>query len=95
MSKLYRVEKDTFMWVKGAILKLTSDGSGYQSISDIWDKVDLRGEYITKHIIENAENADTFVRVHDVSVLGKVKYLTTEAARKAHNELYKSDNKLS
>lgn len=91
-DKLYRVKKDTFMWLKGAIIKLTSEGSdgGYIAISDLWDVVPLNGEYISRRIIEHPDNSEFFERVHDVTVLGKLRYLTTPEARKAHEELYKA-----
>lgn len=89
-KKYYRVKKDTFMWLEGAILESDNDG-GYKPISDLWDAVDLKTEYITAHIIENPDSSDWFERVHEISLLGKAKYLTTAKAREAHAELYKED----
>lgn len=90
MSKrYYRVKKDTFLWLKGAIIESENSG-GYTAISDLWNATDkLDGEYITCKIIEAADNSEWFERVHEVSVLGKAKYLTTAMAREAHDELYK------
>lgn len=90
MTRYYRVRQDTFMWDKGAILKYNSNyGSqgGYQAISDIWDACDLTDEYISTPIIE--KNPEWFERVYEVTVLGKAKYLAKDAAKKAHDALYK------
>lgn len=88
-DKMYRVKKDTPQWEEGAIVKKDNDGD-YSAISNLWDtpatqKMDHYVE--TEKIIENSPG--WYERVYEVSVLGKAKYLTKEAAKKAHNSLYK------
>lgn len=85
--KYYRALQDSFLWHKGAILK--NDGDGYRPISDLWDTTEHNGEeYITARIVEN--NPEWFERVYEISVLGKAKYLTREAARAYHDKAFKS-----
>lgn len=91
-SKYYRVKKDTFMWLEGAILKFDEDSGsegGYTAISDLWDAADLDGEYISKRIIEAPENTVWFERVYEVKGLSKMVYMTKEKAREAVNKLFK------
>lgn len=90
--KYYRVIQDTPAWLKGAILK--QDGETYEPISDLWntDAHDKKASDVIDYsemdyIIENSP--EWFERVHEVSVLGKMQYLTTTAARKSYNKLFK------
>lgn len=67
------------MWEEGAIL--SSQGSGYTPISDIWNHVELGGEYISDRIIEAPGNAEFFEKVYKVDLLTKVLYETKEKAK--------------
>jgi len=65
--KYYRVVKDTFLWNKGAILKLGEDlgngEGGYMPIEDIWNANDsVPNEYINAKIIE--ASPEWFERVY-------------------------------
>lgn len=88
MSTFYRVLKDTPAWDAGAILKRIGDN--YQTISDLWGTKaadECENYYESYHIVEGAP--DWYERVYEVSVLGKAKYLSREAAKKAHDTLYR------
>jgi len=77
MKKYYRVKKDTFLWVAGAIISNTggnTPGTGYLPIEDIWDKVPPGTEYITDKIIEHPDNAEWFERVYPDTLNGKLFY---------------------
>lgn len=91
MSKYYQVIKDHPLWEVGAILVEDDDGN-YKAIEDIWTK-ELKGDKDSKNWTEGAilvENQpEWFMRVYPVKFLGKAKYLSKEAARKAHDNLYK------
>ena len=50
----YRVLKDNFLWKKDAILKMTSDGKGYNSVDNLHDMPHTGTEYISSRIIENS-----------------------------------------
>lgn len=95
MKKYYRVKKDNFLWKEGAILKLdvdlsnsNTDGTdgGYRAIDDVWDNVELNGEYISKDIIE--DNTDYFERVYK-SKLEDMLFDTKEAVMEAYNRNFK------
>ena len=94
MAKFYRVKQANFMWGEGAILKydekLGSNG-GYYTIDDLWDRVDLSGEYISAHIIEAPENAKFFERVYKLESLEKKIFGTKKQAQVAAAALYKED----
>lgn len=94
MSKFYRVKQTNFMWDEGAILecdeKLGLNG-GYCSISDLWDRADLSGEYISAHIIEAPENAKFFERVYQLGSLEKKMFGTKKQAQAVVAVLYKGD----
>lgn len=84
MTKFYRVKKDTFMWEKGAILKFNSElGSkgGYEAIEDVWDSVELHGEYISVPIIE--KSPEWFERVYPAD--GDTTYITKDEVKKKFN----------
>lgn len=90
MNKHYRVIKDHPLWEVGAILEKGDDGYNYKPISEIWTK-DLVGEDIQDFaegasLVEN--QPEWFERVYEISILGKAKYLSKEAAKKAHDQLY-------
>lgn len=92
-KKHYRVEKDTPLWEKGAILQhMSISGSrdgGYRAISDLWDATkELGDEYLSVRIVEAEDNSTFFVRVYDVNILGKVKYLVRDDAKKAQADLH-------
>lgn len=88
-KKFYRVKKDTFMWLEGAILEYDEDeGNGYGAINDLWDAVELDGEYITANIIE--KNPDWFERVYEMSKAGKAVYVTKEKAREMASQFFSS-----
>lgn len=89
MEKYYRVKKDTFLWKEGAILCTTVDGTGYRAVKDIWDKVPLKTEYITAHIIENPDNADTFERVYPDTVTGNL-FRTKDQMLKMYKDAFKA-----
>jgi len=66
------------MWSKGAII--SSSGSGYRAVDDVFNAVELGTEYISDHIIENPENEVFFERVYKVDLITKVVYkLKSEA----------------
>ena len=95
-EKYYRVKEDTFMWAKGAILEFNSDiGSrgGYYAISDLWDAVELRDEYISANIIEAAGNDKFFERVYPIGDLKKRMFGSKIQAQAAAEALYKGDKK--
>lgn len=88
-TKYYRVKKDTFMWLEGAVLSNTSNNGGYMAIEDIWNKVDVNTEYISAHIIENPLNADFFERVYPDTLKGGI-FRTADKLR----EIYKGSFKV-
>lgn len=89
MTKYYRVKKDTFMWLEGAIISDKGDeGHGYLPIEDIWNKVELKTEYISAHIIENPLNSDTFERVYPDTLKGSI-YRTADQLKDMYKESFK------
>lgn len=90
-NKYYKCIKDNFMWVKGAILE--SNGNGYRPISDLWNKVDLRTEYISDHIIENPENKDFFERVYEITHDKRRVFLPKKEAQKMFDAFYEGEKK--
>ena len=94
MAKFYRVKQGNFLWNEGAILerneKLGSNG-GYCAIDDLWDQVEMNGEYISAHIIEAPENAKFFERVYPLGTLEKKLFGTKKQAQAAAAALYKGD----
>lgn len=89
-KKLYRVKKDTFLWDEGAIIvgtKRDSCTTGYEAVSEIWNKIDDQDEYISEKIIIN--NPDYFERVYEVNALSKVLYKTREEAKEYMKKLHK------
>jgi len=92
-DKYYRVKKDTFLWVAGAILKhhtWSSGKSGYSPIEDIWNKASKQSdEYITAHIIEDPACADYFERVYPDTIGGKI-FKTKDQLVERYNEAFKS-----
>lgn len=94
-SKYYRVIQETPAWEEGAILK-GSKTDGYRAINDIWDTPateHVQNYYESGRLIE--ASPEWFERVYDVTVLGKVKYLTKDAAKAAHEQLHKPKAKKS
>lgn len=89
MTKYYRVAKDNFMWLEGAILSNEEEPGGYTSITDLWDKVELSTEYISSRIIEDPKNADCFERVYPIGKLEKMIFGNKDAAREEAAKLYK------
>lgn len=92
--KYYRVIKKTFMWEEGAILKLdTSSGSGggYTAISDVWDSVELDGEYISARIIEHPDNTEFFERVYPIGKIANALFGSKKQAQAAASALYQGD----
>lgn len=88
-KKYYRVKKDTFLWVKGAVLEYDADNSdnGYLPINDLWNtEANEESEYITAANIEN--NPDWFERVYEASSFGKLTYVTKEKARTLANKFF-------
>jgi len=79
-TKYYRVKKPTFMWDTDAII--SSSGGGYRSIDELYDHIDLKGEYINDHIVENSSNAEFFERVYKVELKNRTHYLTKDEAKK-------------
>lgn len=90
MSKHYRIIKDHPLWDVGAILEKQDEA--YRAISDIWTKELPSAEDHSNwtegaSLVEN--QPEWFERVYEISVLDKAKYLTKDAAKKAHEMLYK------
>ena len=84
--KYYRLKQDTFMWDKGAIIQ--SNGDGYRTADDIWNRVKLGNEYISEHIIEDDGNADFFERVYPVNLLSKTVYKIKAEAKEMMSKEY-------
>lgn len=94
MAKFYKVIKDHPYWEVGAVIS-NEDGddekkNDYAAINDLWVKEvkDLGNPEEYKAVVEN--RPEWFERVYKVTVLKQAKYLTKEAAKKAHEELYKA-----
>lgn len=92
MTKHYRIVKDHPLWETGAIISNKQDEKQYLPISDIWNRELVgydsdSGFYESASLVEH--QPEWFQRVYEVSILGKARYLSKEAARKAHDELYK------
>lgn len=75
------------MWKEEAII--TSSGSGYHAIEDIWDKVPLSTEYISDHIIEHLGNEDFFERVYKDSMAGNL-FRTADQMREIYKGSFKA-----
>ena len=90
MAKFYKVIKDHPIWEIGAILSNERGANYYYPTSDLFVK-DIEGVdenwYEGAKLVEN--QSEWFERVYEIKLLGKAKYLAKEAARKAHEELYK------
>lgn len=79
MSKrFYQVQKDTFLWGKGAVLSRNEDGS-YSPINEIFNKHEDVNQTISGEIVENSP--EFFERVYEVNLLNKVIFKTKELAR--------------
>jgi hypothetical protein len=87
-DKLYRVKKDTYVWVEGAIIKKNTDGD-YQAINDIWNvegndeltKFLEKGNfYVSAEVVENSP--DWFERVYKVSSLKGMLYVVKDKMKK-------------
>ena len=83
--KYYKVLKDNFLWINGAILKENDNKSGYIPIEDIYYKLDDIKEYISKKIIE--ETPEYFQRVYPVNLLTKTIYKLKEEALEIINKI--------
>lgn len=94
MARFYKVVKDHPLWEVGAIISNADDYDRYKPISDMWQHTLDTGKELGDGWYEGAEVVENrkefFVRVYKVSVLKQVKYLSKDAARKAHDELHKS-----
>lgn len=89
MTKYYRVKKDTFMWLTDAIISDKGDeGHGYRAIEDCWNKVELKTEYISSHIVEDKENSDFFERVYLDTIKGNI-YRTADKLRELYSNSFK------
>jgi hypothetical protein len=91
MAKFYKVLKDHPMWEVGTILSNEDTENKYKPISDLFVK-DVEGLdgswYEGAKLVEN--QTEWFGRVYKVTVLKQAKYLTREAAKKAHEKLYEA-----
>lgn len=79
------------MWLKGAILEFEKDNGtkgGYTAVEDIWNKVDLKTEYISGHIVENQKNSDVFERVYQDTIKGGL-YRTADQLKEAYEKSFK------
>lgn len=91
-EKYYRVRKDTFLWVAGAVLKLAPNlgkAGGYCPVEDIWNKIPLNTEYISSWIIEHPDNADYFERIYPDTLGGKI-FKTKDQLVAHYNETFKA-----
>lgn len=83
MTKYYKVVKDNFLWVEGAILSNTSaNGRGYVPINGttLWNKTGhSNDEYISSNIIEKCP--EYFIEVYPINLLTKTIYKVKEEAR--------------
>lgn len=85
MARYFKVIKDNFLWLSGAVLAEYNGHasySGYRPIdnSNIWDYSDkTAGEYIHSRVIENCP--EYFVEVYPVNLLTKTVYKIKEEAR--------------
>ena len=88
MTTYFRVKKDTFLWAEGAIL---SDKGNREvlPIEDIWNKTQNQGEYITRRIIEDPNNADYFEKVYKDSITGNL-YKTKDQLVDMYKAVFKS-----
>lgn len=85
MTKFYRVKKDNFMYVAGAILKL--ENYNYVSITDLWNVHEDQTEFLTPRLVE--KSPEWFERVYEVSDFGKAKYVLKEKAQEIAAKFYK------
>lgn len=76
------------MWIEGAIISNEKDSECYVPVEDIWNRIDLKNEYISGHIIENPINSDFFERVYP-SKLDKMKFVTKEILKEAYESFKK------
>ena len=82
MSRYFKVIKENFLWIPGAILSHTPDSLGYRPIekTNIWDYSDSNeGEYISCRVIEACP--EYFVEVYPVNLLTRTVYKVKEEAR--------------
>lgn len=82
MTKYYRVLKDNFLWLEGAILSNDNTDGGYRPIdgTELWNTTQFNGgEYISCRVIENCP--EYFIQVYPVSLLTKTIYKVKEEAR--------------
>lgn len=77
------------MWSKGAIIK--SEGSGYRSVNEIFNHVELGSEYISDRIIEDKVNDIFFEKVYKVDLLTKTVYKLKDEAKALLEKEYKTD----
>lgn len=85
----YRLKKDSFMWKEGAVISDDNDSGGYRAVEDIWDKVPLKTEYISSHIIESPDNSDFFERVYKDTISGNL-YRTADQLREMYKQSFKA-----
>lgn len=82
------------MWEEGCVLEKSSDFGdknaeyGYKPVdgNDLWNVIDLKGEYISGHIIENPGNAEWFERVYPVNLITKTVYKLKAEAKEFLNK---------
>lgn len=93
-TQYYRVLKDVPYFAAGAILE-QGNGSSYVATDDYWnteaaDKCLKDGStpYLTKFEVEYSP--EFFERVYEISKLGKMMYVTKEAARAEAAKLFKN-----
>jgi hypothetical protein len=74
-TKYFRVKKDTFLYVAGAILKFEptlGKNGGYVPIEDIWNIGAMSNEFISAPIIEHADVSEWLERVYPDTIQGKI-----------------------
>lgn len=93
MARYYRVLKDTPLWVKGAIISNKNNSHEYLVMDEVWEKVELKEEYLTAHIIEDKDNGDFFERVYPIGDLKKKLFGSKLQAQAAASVVYKDGKK--
>lgn len=81
-TRYYRVVKDHPLWEVGAILANKDNPKRVEPISDVWNKWETNESAGYGTTLEAAEMSDHYERVYEVGFIGKVKYLTKQAAQK-------------
>jgi hypothetical protein len=87
-KKYYRVKKENFLWIVGAILE--QDGEHYRPLegTELWDVSEHNGaEWISDRIIENS--TDYFEQVFPVHLLKNTVFKLKEEARLMLSDSFK------